>query len=93
MDGLRLAGGYLLQVRVVEHHVCGNLLPPRLLPPPALEPLEELRGNRSVHPYGGPTQERLGRGARRLATGYLGFAEAHVAGATGCHRLRVTKVP
>src|SRR5215213_5512930 len=92
MDGLWLAGGYLLEVRVMEYHVGGDLLPPRLLPPPALEPLEELRVHGSVHLYGGPAQERLGRGVRRLP-GHFGLAEAHVAGATRRYRLGIAEVP
>ena len=36
VGALWLAGGYLLQVGVVEHDVGGDLLAPRLFPPPAL---------------------------------------------------------
>src|SRR5919202_6776787 len=95
---LRLAGGYLLEVGVVEHHVGGDPLTPGLLSPPALEPLEERRIHAVARGVGLREVARRGRRAYllhsdRCLSHLICLAEADVAAPAGCDLLHVAEVP
>src|SRR5829696_1206999 len=80
---LGFAGGDLLQVRVMQDDVRGHLLPPCLLPPPAPQPLEEVRVHIGTVFTGRREPGERGHEVRPLGDGgpcwFLDLAEADVA--------------